>query len=284
MSKNLFSVDSGRNLLHSTFLSTLYMYIVFDLGKRYRCGKIENHTRVGSTLMRRWKRRLITLRNMVRCSNDPAVLRYYLTCPVISDLDRSPPRGDAPARRATSPIHSDSRPAKSQYPREQMVVTRFFTRDTVFFEGPPQAERLEPGPILDANTSTALTHCLHMALKLLEESTGHRAFIETAKDIVSARREDAMKTNKPEVGIYANKSVDEMPTWVRKFLKQIREKGIPICVSEGIEDRYGFTQKWSWGSDMEDWDSATAAVVYINKGVRCSSPNLYPSLLSLTLI
>lgn len=164
-----------------------------------------------------------------------------------------------------------------------MVATKFFQRDTKFHEGPSHAERLAPGPILDENISKALAHCLHISLRLLEHSTGRKALIETAKDIVSARREDAAKENKQEEGIYIGKSLDEMPFWVEKFLKQIREKAVPICVSKGIPGHYGYTQKWTWGSDMQDWDSATAAVVYLNEGVRLFiSPCSYVPRLILT--
>lgn len=157
--------------------------------------------------------------------------------------------------------------AKGPYPGPEKVATLFFTRDLPFSAPPNQGERKKPGPVLDADMVTALTHCVHIALKLLEESTGRQAFIETAQAIVAERRKAAKQNKEPEQGLFAGKSLKDMSAWVDKFLLKIRRNGLPICVCNGLEGHYGLTQRWSWGLDMDKWDSTNSAVIYLNKAV-----------------
>lgn len=58
--------------------------------------------------------------------------------------------------------------------------------------------------------------------------------------------------------------------WVDTFLRQVREFGIPICVCDSLAG-YGLTQRWGWGSNMEDYDCRNSAVVYIHQCVSGNS-------------
>ncbi|KAL1860692.1 hypothetical protein Daus18300_009035 [Diaporthe australafricana] len=146
---------------------------------------------------------------------------------------------------------------------------RLFTRDVKFALplAPSKTERMVPGPPVDEATETALEQCVDIALKLLEEGRGNRVLISVGKQIVTERREAARvdTTRQPEAGIY-NDDVQNMPIWVARFLRQVRQLGIPICVCETIPG-YGLTQRWAWGTDMADYDCRNSAVVYIHQAL-----------------
>lgn len=112
-----------------------------------------------------------------------------------------------------------------------------------------------------------MAHCFHVALALLESSTGHDAFVKVGKRIVTDRRSKAGE-KKPEAGLFAGKDINDMPKYINDFLKKVREIGLPVCVTRGVKGHYGLSQRLSWGFDMEKYDPKTAAIVYLNKGVR----------------
>lgn len=146
---------------------------------------------------------------------------------------------------------------------------RLFTRDVKFALplAPSKKERVAPGPLADEATTTALVQCVDLALRLLEEGRGNRVLVGVGTQIVEERRAEAERAGngRPEAGIYKG-DVQDMPMWVAMFLRQLREFGIPICVCDSLSG-YGLTQRWAWGSNMEDYDCRNSAVVYIHQCV-----------------
>ncbi|KAI3394194.1 hypothetical protein diail_3149 [Diaporthe ilicicola] len=147
------------------------------------------------------------------------------------------------------------------------MCLRLFTRDVKFALplAPSRSERMVPGPAVDETTEAALAQCVDLALKMLEEGRGHRVLIDVGKQIVAERRKAARAgdTTQPEAGIYRD-DIRNMPMWVARFLRQVRQFGIPICVCDTIPG-YGLTQRWAWGTDMGDYDCRNSAVVYIHQ-------------------
>lgn len=144
---------------------------------------------------------------------------------------------------------------------------RLFTRDFKFALplAPSQTDRMEPGPAVDEATEAALGQCVDVALKLLEEGRGNTVLVNIGKQIVAERREASWAGTVSEAGIYRG-DIQDMPMWVARFLGQVRQFGIPICVCDSLIG-YGLTQRWAWGGDMEDYDCRNSAVVYIHRGV-----------------
>lgn len=171
-------------------------------------------------------------------------------------------------KRAASPGSGTPGAGGSQKFCSGKVALRLFVRDTKFRTTPTEVEMLAPGPMVDERSKFAMAHCFHVALALLERSTGHDAFIKVAMRIVTERRLKAAEDKKPEAGLFAGKDIKDMPKYVNEYLKMIREIGLPICVTGGVKGHYGLSQRQSWGLDMKDYDPKTAAIVYLNKGVR----------------
>ncbi|KAL2283264.1 hypothetical protein FJTKL_10139 [Diaporthe vaccinii] len=144
---------------------------------------------------------------------------------------------------------------------------RLFTRDAKFALplAPSKGERMAPGAPADEATTSALAQCVDLALRLLEEGRGNRVLVGVGMQIVAERRAEAARAGarRPEAGIYKGELRD-MPMWVAIFLRQVREFGIPICVCDSLSG-YGLTQRWTWGSNMEDYDCRNSAVVYIHQ-------------------
>lgn len=136
---------------------------------------------------------------------------------------------------------------------------------------------MTPGPRADEATHEALAQCVDLALRLLEEGRGNRVLVGVGMQIVAERRYEAVRAGRGRLeaaGIYKGE-LSDMAMWVDIFLRQVREFGIPICVCDSLSG-YGLTQRWSWGSDMEDYDCRNSAVVYIH---QCVSDTLrQPSL------
>lgn len=166
------------------------------------------------------------------------------------------------------PNHLPPRISKHRRPRSLKPNLRIFTRDIKFALplAPSKRERLAPGPPADEATTAALAQCVDLALRLLEEGRGNRVLVGIGVQIVAERRAEAAWAGgggRPEAGIYKG-DLKDMPMWVAKFLWQVREFGIPICVCDSLSG-YGLTQRWAWGSNMDDYDSRTSAVVYIHQ-------------------
>lgn len=150
---------------------------------------------------------------------------------------------------------------------------RLFTRDVKFALplASSKQERMSPGPPADEATTSALSQCVDLALRLLEEGRGNRVLVGVGRQIVRERRAEAARAGdgRQEEGIYKG-DLQDMPMWVDTFLRQVREFGIPICVCDSLAG-YGLTQRWGWGSNMEDYDCRNSAVVYINQCVSGNS-------------
>lgn len=176
----------------------------------------------------------------------------------LSEPDHFPPAPRTPKRRRIQP------------PKPRL---RLFTRDVKFALplAPSKQERMNPGPPADEATTSALSQCVDLALRLLEEGRGNRVLIGVGRQIVAERRAEAARADggRLEAGIYKG-DLQEMPMWVDIFLRQVREFGIPICVCDSLAG-YGLTQRWGWGSNMEDYDCRNSAVVYINRCVSFNS-------------
>lgn len=170
-------------------------------------------------------------------------------------------------KRAAPPGSATPSSGTSQSFCSGKAALRLFTRDNKFPSAPSESEKLEPGPLLDERSKFAMAHCFHVALALLENSTGHDAFVKVAKRIVTERRHQA-KDNTPEPGLFAGKDINDMPKYINDFLKKVREIGLPVCVARGVKGHYGLSQRLSWGFDMDKYDPKTAAIVYLSKGVR----------------
>src|SRR5262245_61994908 len=101
---------------------------------------------------------------------------------------------------------------------------------------PPAAnEILAPGPVLYERSKTAMSHCFHLALALLERSSGHDAFITVARRIVEERRAQCIKDNIAEDGLFAGKDLKDMPEYVNDFLGKVRRIGLPVCVTPAVK-------------------------------------------------
>ncbi|KAG6358277.1 hypothetical protein INS49_014161 [Diaporthe citri] len=166
------------------------------------------------------------------------------------------------------PNHSSpgiSKPRRTRQPPRPGL--RLFTRDVKFALplAPSRRERMAPGPPADEATTSALARCVDLALRLLEEGRGNRVLVGVGMQIVAERRFEAARAGggRPAAGIYKGELRD-MGMWVAMFLRQVREFGIPICVCDSLSG-YGLTQRWTWGSNMEDYDCRNSAVVYIHQ-------------------
>lgn len=148
---------------------------------------------------------------------------------------------------------------------------RLFTRDVKFALplAPSKQERMNPGPPADKATTSALSQCVDLALRLLEEGRGNRVLVGVGRQIVAERRAEGARTGRQEAGIYKG-DLQDMLMWVDIFLRQVREFGIPICVCDSLAG-YGLTQRWGWGSNMEEYDCRNSAVVYIHQCVSFNS-------------
>lgn len=189
------------------------------------------------------------------------------------DAIPSPP--NPPAENGTKrllPDHilsSPGPPKRRRTARPPKPTLRLFTRDFKFALplAPTQRERIAPGPPADEETTAALARCVDLALRLLEEGRGNRVLVGIGKQIVAERRAEAARAGdgRPAAGIYEG-DLRDMAVWVAMFLRQVRELGIPICVCSSLSG-YGLTQRWAWGSKMEDYDCRNSAVVYIHQCV-----------------
>jgi hypothetical protein len=179
---------------------------------------------------------------------------------------RTPPEPTSPTPRI--PKRRCTRPDKPNL--------RLFTRDVKFALplAPSKRERAAPGSPADEATTAALEQCVDLALRLLEEGRGNRVLVAVGKRIVAERRAKAAQVGGAAVGIYKG-DLRDMPMWVGRFLRQVREVGIPICVCDSLSG-YGLTQRWGWGSGVEDYDCRNSAIVYIHQRVSCIY--LFPTL------
>lgn len=190
------------------------------------------------------------------------------TCTYIpaNPASKAPKRLYAPKIGTPGPGISKRRRARPPKPG-----LRLFTRDVKFALplAPSKQERMAPGPPADEEITAALAQCVHLALRLLEEGRGNRVLIGVGTQIVAERRAEAARAGggvgRPEAGIYKG-DIQDMPIWVAIFLQQVRAFGIPICVCDSLSG-YGLTQRWAWGSNMEDYDCRNSAVVYIHQCV-----------------
>lgn len=145
---------------------------------------------------------------------------------------------------------------------------RLFTREFKFALplAPSKHERAAPGRAADEATTAALGQCVDLALRLLEEGRGNKVLVAVGRKIVAERRAEAARAGGRAVaGIYKG-DLRDMPVWVGRFLRQVRETGFPICVCDNLSG-YGLTQRWAWGDDMEDYDCRNSAIVYIHQCV-----------------
>lgn len=196
------------------------------------------------------------------------------------DAIPSPPNPSAEhGTKRRLPDHLSSSPGppkRRRTARPPRPNLRLFTRDFKFALplAPAQRECLAPGPPADEETTASLARCVDLALRLLEEGRGNRVLVGIGKQIVAERRAEAARAGggKPAAGIYEGELRD-MAAWVAVFLLQVRELGIPICVCSSLSG-YGLTQRWAWGSRMEDYDCRNSAVVYIH---QCVSGTKYNS-------
>lgn len=199
-----------------------------------------------------------------------------------SSSGRNTPGGNQPrpvtqaTKRPGSSGGTPPGPAKGPYLGPEKVAILFFQREEKFQAVPSLEEKRKPGPILDPGTTTALSHCLHVALKLLEMSTGHLAFVKIARMIVNERRQAAAKKQKEkpgsklesEVGWFKGKDLKDMPSYVNMFLSKVRHDGIPICVCQNLKGEYGLTHKWPVEcNDMKEWKTQESVMIYLNKSV-----------------
>lgn len=192
------------------------------------------------------------------------------------------PKSRRPAKRRTPPEPTSPHPrtAKRRCTRPNKPNLRLFTRDFKFALSlvPSTPERAAPGSPADKATTAALGQCLDVALRLLEEGRGNRVLVAMGQQIVAERRAVAARAGggQAAAGIYKG-DLDDMPMWVERFLRQVREVGIPIVVCDSLSG-YGLTQRWSWGTDMEDYDCRHSAIVYIHQCVSDTAPNPNPNL------
>lgn len=167
------------------------------------------------------------------------------------------------------PTSLHPRTAKRRCIRPKKPSLRLFTRDFKFALSliPSTPERTAPGRVADEATTVALGQCVDLALRLLEKGRGNRVLIAMGQLIVAERRAAAARAGNGQAaaGIYKG-DLDDMPMWAEKFLQQVRELGIPIVVCDSLAG-YGLTQRWSWGTAMEDYDCRNSAIVYIHQCV-----------------
>lgn len=212
-------------------------------------------------------------RNPLNATKPPPETTLSPTCSPISR---------ASARKGTKRAHlSETIPFPAlRTPKRRRLQTpkprlRLFTRDEKFALplAPSKQQRMNPGPPADEATTSALSQCVDLALRLLEEGRGNRVLVGVGRQIVAERRAEAARAGSrsgPEAGIYKG-DLQDMPMWVDIFLRQVREFGIPICVCDGLAG-YGLTQRWGWGTNMEDYDCRNSAVVYIHQCVSDAYP------------
>lgn len=193
------------------------------------------------------------------------------------------PRAEKQTKRRPSsePMSPSPRvPKRRCTTRTDKPNLRLFTREFKFALplAPSEHERAAPGPVADEATTAALGQCVDLALRLLEEGRGNRILVAIGKQIVAERRAAAARAGgvRAAAGIYTG-DLRDMPVWVGRFLRQVRENGIPICVCENLSG-YGLTQRWRWGTDMEDYDCRHSAIVYIHQCVSDTAPNPSPNL------
>lgn len=181
------------------------------------------------------------------------------------------PRAEKQTKRRPSwePISPSLRvPKRRCTTRPDKPNLRLFTREFKFALplAPSKHERAAPGPAADEATTAALGQCVDLALRLLEEGRGNRVLVAVGGKIVAERRAEAARAGAPAAaGVYKG-DLRDMPVCVEKFLRQVREIGIPICVCDNLSG-YGLTQRWAWGTDMEDYDCKHSAIVYIHQCV-----------------
>lgn len=203
----------------------------------------------------------------------PDTIPYPTCTPIPSDPVAKGTKRPHPTEPIQSPYLGIPKRRRLQPPKPSL---RLFTRDVKFALplAPSKQERMNPGPPADEATTSALSQCVDLALRLLEEGRGNRVLIDVGRQIVAERRAEAARARagaggkragRQEAGIYRG-DLQDMPTWVDVFLRQVREFGIPICVCESLSG-YGLTQRWGWGRNMEDYDCRNSAVVYIHQCV-----------------
>ncbi|POS69704.1 hypothetical protein DHEL01_v211900 [Diaporthe helianthi] len=192
--------------------------------------------------------------------------------------DPIPSTTGRPEKRQSPPEPNpppSSRTPKRRCERPERPNLGLFTRDFKFARSrvPDTPDRAAPGSPADTATTAALDQCVDLALRLLEEGRGNRVLVAMGKRIVAERRDAATAVRAagggggggPEApaGIYKG-DLGDMQMWVGRFLRQVREVGIPIVVCDSLSG-YGLTQRWSWGTEMEDYDCRNSAIVYIHQ-------------------
>lgn len=198
---------------------------------------------------------------------DTTKTKDEISSPTSTPIPPPPIAKERKRPRPPKPNHPSPGISKRRLPKKPGLGLRLFTRDVKFALplAPSKRERMAPGPPADEATTAALAQCVDLALRLLEEGRGNRVLVGVGMHIVAERRYEAERAGREAAGIYKGDTRD-MPMWVAIFLRQVREFGIPICVCDSLSG-YGLTQRWTWGSDMEDYDCRNSAVVYIHQCV-----------------
>ena len=110
---------------------------------------------------------------------------------------------------------------------------------------------------------------LNLGICLLETPAGRQSLVTVATEVIKACR-----NSKRHYDIYGDRSLNEMPRWVDRFLDDLR-LDFPHVYLEFIRgDAYTYRKPEPWGKNMEDFEPKVAADLCLQKCVLSEFPSL----------
>lgn len=99
---------------------------------------------------------------------------------------------------------------------------------------------------------------LDIALCLHETARGRGALVRIGLELIGCQ---------DTPNIYGRRARNDMALYVDHFLKRLRQDFPEICLKEGIESE-GYTRRYDWGRNLNDYDPKKTGIMYIEKLVR----------------
>jgi hypothetical protein len=116
---------------------------------------------------------------------------------------------------------------------------------------------------------------IHLALCVLETPEGRRSLADIARDIIRARDNTPGSKSRRPHHIYTD-SPARIPLWIDRFLSSLRADFPGVVIAEQGLQGEAEVERYDWGSDMRDYDSRGAGVLYVKKSIIINMANVLP--------
>ncbi|KAK8063186.1 hypothetical protein PG996_007838 [Apiospora saccharicola] len=95
---------------------------------------------------------------------------------------------------------------------------------------------------------------IHLALSLLESPQGRRSLVDVSKAILD---------NAGQRGHIYRDSLDNLPAWIDRFLKSIRNDCPGVYIDTTVKGE-AYARRVNWGNDMQKYEAGQAVTIYIH--------------------